>query len=121
MMLLGVALKASDYHIIPTLDQAGREQTVEIRYRVGGVLQLVATMDPRLLAPVIARWKRLANCDVRESRLPQDSRIVVKIREQDCDLRTSFLPLRLGESLTVRMLSRSEVFQTWIDWDMTCQ
>jgi len=110
MMLLGVALKASDYHIIPTLDQAGREQTVEIRYRVGGVLQLVATMDPRLLAPVIARWKRLANCDVRESRLPQDSRIVVKIREQDCDLRTSFLPLRLGESLTVRMLSRSEVF-----------
>jgi general secretion pathway protein E len=109
MMLLGVVLKASDYHIIPTLDQAGKEQTVEIRYRVRGALQLVATMDPRLLAPVIARWKRLANCDVRESQQPQDGRIVAKIREQDCDLRISFLPLRLGESLTVRLLSMSEV------------
>jgi excisionase family DNA binding protein len=108
MILLGVAMKASDLHIIPTLDSAGRN-VVELRYRVDGVLHTMATLDPRLLAPVVERWKRMANCNTLENRLPQDGRIQVNIRQKEYDLRISFLPLCKGESVTARVLSHGTV------------
>ncbi len=106
MLRLAVAMKASDLHIMPTLDGASGKTIVDLRYRVDGFLQTVATLDARLLAPLIERWKKMANCNIRENRLPQDGRAFVKVRQQDWDLRVSFLPLSLGESVTVRFLAR---------------
>ncbi len=105
MIALTVAMNASDVHVMPMLDARGVQPSVEIRCRVDGVLHPVATVDPRLLAPIVEQWKRLAACNIRENRCPQDGRIIVSIREQVYDLRVSFLPLCLGESVTARVLS----------------
>jgi type IV pilus assembly protein PilB len=105
MILLIVKMKASDLHIIPTLEVQGERQSVELRYRVDGVLHTVATLDPRLLTPIIEQWKRLAACNIHENRCPQDGRIIVTISEQVHDLRVNFLPLCLGESVTARVIS----------------
>src|SRR5207247_9236709 len=62
---------ASDIHIEPA------EEEVVIRYRVDGDLKIVNRLKPaRLIQPMVARLKIMANLDIAEHRMPQDGRIV---------------------------------------------
>jgi excisionase family DNA binding protein len=115
MISICVAMRGSDLHITSHLmPDLGDPKTV-IRCRVDGVLHPIGDVDLRLLPAIIQEWKRMAACDVHETKLPQDGRIVVKIRTgkgdetKTLDLRVNFLPAALGESLTVRILDTSVV------------
>lgn len=106
---LGWQLRASDFHVAPHLTNETGEPVAVVRYRVDGVLHVVAEFDPRLLPAFMEQWKKMAGCNVRETAKPQDGRVLSSLDEpkKELDLRISFLPTRLGESLTVRILDRS--------------
>ena len=105
IIVIGVRMSATDISIEPF------EDGTHLRYRVDGVLHPVAQFDNRLLPAVAECFKRMAACDVLQKRLPQDGRILLSLREPDgeVDLRVSFLPAYLGESMTIRVIARLEV------------
>ncbi len=105
IIMIGVTMSASDVSIEPFEDGA------HVRYRVDGVLHTAARFDLRLLPAIVEQLKSMAACDVRQKRLPQDGRILLSLPEPDgeVDLRVSFLPAVLGESVTLRVLKRLEL------------
>ena len=97
-------LGASDIHI-ESVDGGLRT-----RYRVDGVLQDAAQpVDERLSAAVISRVKLLANLNIAERRLPQDGRIMMRVKGHELDLRVSSLPTVHGECVVMRVLDRQSV------------
>ena len=108
MIEVGLAAEASDIHVAPYITGESDKRTSAISYRVDGVLQKVAEFDTRLLPPIVDQWKAMAACDVHERIKPQDGRIMMALRDSDSsiDIRVSFVPTALGESLTARLLSR---------------
>ena len=97
-------LGASDIHL-ESVDGGLR-----IRYRVDGVLQdASAQVDERLAAAVISRVKLLANLNIAERRLPQDGRIMMRVKGHELDLRVSSLPTVHGECVVMRVLDRQSV------------
>lgn len=95
--------RATDIHFEPMEDE------LRIRYRVDGVLHQTS-MPPQLKrfqAAIISRIKVMANMDIAEKRLPQDGRISMGIHGQDLDIRVSTLPTVYGESISLRLLTRS--------------
>jgi len=106
MIRLGEAMTSSDVHLEPHGRPGSDGGVVSLRYRVDGVLHPVAEIDIRLLPAIIEQWKKLAACDVHEKRKPQYGRIAVRLSDtgKHLDIRVSFLPSALGESLTARVL-----------------
>ncbi|MEO0436636.1 MAG: ATPase, T2SS/T4P/T4SS family [Pseudomonadota bacterium] len=97
-------LSASDIHIEPF------EDGLHLRYRVDGVLQDVADAPPANLAPAIAsRVKLLAQMNIAERRLPQDGRIMTRVKGHELDLRVSTIPTVHGESIVLRVLDRESI------------
>lgn len=100
--------RATDIHFEPL------EKEMRIRYRIDGLLH-EATVPPavrRYQAAIISRLKIMADMNIAERRLPQDSKIKVRKGEQDYDLRTSTIPTPYGESVVLRILSRDSEFVT---------
>ena len=97
-------LGASDIHLESV------EEGLRVRYRVDGVLRDSATpVEERLSAAVISRIKLLANLNIAERRLPQDGRIMMRIKGHEMDLRVSSLPTVHGECVVMRVLDRQSV------------
>lgn len=96
-----VASRASDIHIEP------REKELVVRYRVDGVLTEVTQFPKRMQAPVVSRFKIMADMDIAERRIPQDGRIKMKIDNKDIDFRVSTLPTIFGEKVVLRILDKS--------------
>ncbi|MFC1735077.1 ATPase, T2SS/T4P/T4SS family [Candidatus Hydrogenedentota bacterium] len=112
MIQLGYEAGASDLHIYSHMEQRKTIPSVTLRCRIDGVLHHFADIDPRLLPALIEEWKRMSACDVHEKSKPQVGRASLKLSQLNdgyedavIDLRTSFLPTGLGESLTARILS----------------
>ncbi len=105
MIHLAASMNASDIHLAPHTNEDNTGTMAILRYRVDGVLQTVTEIDPRLLTAIVNRWKTMAACDVNEKRKPQDGRILVKSDGKKMELRVTFLPSGLGESLTVRIMA----------------
>lgn len=100
MINTAVRLGASDIHLEPF------RHTVELRYRVDGVLLNRAPPSPEDYPAVISRIKILAELDIAERRLPQDGRIRTKSAGRDIDLRISTLPTPYGEDVVMRLLDK---------------
>ena len=66
-------------------------------------------VDERLAAAVISRVKLLANLNIAERRLPQDGRIMMRVKGHELDLRVSSLPTVHGECVVMRVLDRQSV------------
>ena len=99
-----VDLGASDIHIEPFDDG------LQMRYRVDGVLQDAADSPPANLAPAIAsRVKLLSHMNIAERRLPQDGRIMTRVKGHEIDLRVSTIPTVHGESIVMRVLDRDSI------------
>lgn len=97
-------LGASDIHIEPFDDG------LHLRYRVDGVIQEVADQPQASYAPAIAsRVKLLANLNIAEQRLPQDGRIMTRVKGHELDLRVSTIPTVHGESIVMRVLDRQSI------------
>jgi len=96
--------RATDIHVEPL------ENDLRIRYRIDGILHEVAVPPQlRLLqSAIISRLKVMAHMDIAERRLPQDGRINLQAHEQNIDVRVSTIPTVNGESISLRLLSRSE-------------
>lgn len=102
--LLGHAIKAkaSDIHIEVF------EKNLRIRYRIDGILQVVASPPNDSAQQLISRIKVLARMDISERRVPQDGRIRFTVNEQKkIDFRVNILPTLFGEKVVMRILDSS--------------
>src|SRR6266853_530011 len=99
-----IAERATDIHVEPL------ENDLRIRYRIDGILHEVAVPPQlRLLqSAIISRLKVMAHMDIAERRLPQDGRIQLHAHNQEIDVRVSTIPTVNGESISLRLLSRTE-------------
>lgn len=97
-------LEASDIHL-EFLDDGLR-----LRYRIDGVLQESSHVaDANLSAAIVSRIKLLANLNIAERRLPQDGRIMMRVKGHELDLRVSTLPAVHGEGIVMRVLDRQSI------------
>lgn len=102
-LLLEYAIRshASDIHIEP------REEFVQIRYRIDGVLKEVNRLPRNVLGALISRIKILANLKIDERRVPQDGRFKINVGGRGYALRVSSLPIADGEKVVMRILDES--------------
>lgn len=96
-----VQIGASDIHVEPM------EFSVNIRFRIDGVLHLQNTADKRIANALAQRLKLMGNLDISERRQAQDGRFNVTIRGQVVDVRMSTLPSQFGESVVMRLLRQA--------------
>ena len=102
-LLLEYAIRsgASDIHIEP------REDFVQIRYRIDGVLKEVNRLPRTVHSALVSRVKILSNLKIDERRVPQDGRFKVKVAGKQYALRVSTLPITDGEKIVMRILDES--------------
>jgi type II secretion system protein E len=98
--------RATDIHFEPAEDE------LRIRYRIDGILHQTP-MPPQLKrfqAALISRIKVMSGMNISEKRLPQDGRINVRIKGEELDIRVSTVPTVYGESVSLRLLTRGNIF-----------
>ena len=102
-LLLEYAIRshASDVHIEP------REEHVQVRYRIDGVLKEVNRLPKNVTGALISRIKILSNLKIDERRVPQDGRFKIKVGGRQYALRVSTLPIVDGEKVVMRILDES--------------
>jgi type IV pilus assembly protein PilB len=102
-LLLEYAIRssASDIHIEP------REEFVQIRYRIDGVLKEVNRLPRNVIGALTSRIKILSNLKIDERRVPQDGRFKIKVGGKQYALRVSTLPIADGEKVVMRILDES--------------
>lgn len=102
-LLLEYAVRssASDIHIEP------REEYVQVRYRIDGVLKEVNRLPINVLGALVSRIKILSNLKIDEHRVPQDGRFKISVAGNQFALRVSTLPISDGEKVVMRILDES--------------
>ncbi|MER3466042.1 MAG: type II secretion system protein GspE [Armatimonadota bacterium] len=95
--------RASDIHIEP------QQRGVRVRYRIDGVLHETMTVPKNLQAPLVSRYKIMADMNIAERRLPQDGRIEIRHSGKEYDLRVSSIPTPWGEKIVMRILDKTSI------------
>jgi type IV pilus assembly protein PilB len=106
MILEAHRLRASDIHLEPL------EKRLRLRYRIDGVLQMMADPPKKLQAALVSRIKIMSNMSIAEKRLPQDGRIQLRLGgdgRSSIDLRVSTIPTNHGESVVMRILDKTSL------------
>ena len=98
-----IEMRASDIHFEPFEDQ------FRVRYRIDGVLHDVESPPNRLQAAIVSRVKIMAKLNIAERRLPQDGRIMLRVKGKEIDFRVSSVPTIYGESIVLRILDKSSI------------
>jgi len=108
LLLEAIQSSATDIHIEPFEDQ------LRVRYRIDGILHPVPTPSSirGFHSAIVSRIKIMANLNIAEKRLPQDGKILASFGENQYDLRVSVLPTPHGETVNIRILSRSSMSLT---------
>ncbi len=96
------AMQASDIHFEPN------DCSLDVRYRIDGVLQGMDSVPVDEQAAVVSRIKLMAGMDIAERRLPQDGRITMRGLDEILDIRVSSVPTRANEKLVLRLLNKSK-------------
>lgn len=96
-----VRLNASDIHIEP------RDNYIQIRYRIDGILKEANRLPVNLLSGLVSRIKIMSNLKIDEHRVPQDGRFKITVNERQFALRVSTLPVANGEKVALRLLDES--------------
>lgn len=102
-LLLEYAIRssASDIHIEP------REDHLQVRYRIDGVLKEANRLPKSVMAALVSRIKILSNLKIDERRVPQDGRFKVTVAGKKFALRVSTLPITEGEKVVMRILDET--------------
>ena len=102
-LLLEYAIRshASDVHIEP------RDDSVQVRYRIDGVLKEVNRLPKNVVGALVSRIKILSNLKIDERRVPQDGRFKITVGGRQYALRVSSLPIINGEKIVMRILDES--------------
>ncbi|OGL72662.1 hypothetical protein A3D72_00670 [Candidatus Uhrbacteria bacterium RIFCSPHIGHO2_02_FULL_57_19] len=94
----GMNSDASDIHV-----EAG-ESGIVVRFRLDGVLNVVATLPADLWPKVISRIKLLSALKLNITDRPQDGRFTIFLTNDKIDVRVSTIPTAYGESVVMRLL-----------------
>ena len=108
LILEAIQSDTTDIHIEPF------EESLRVRYRIDGILHQAPT-PPSIRgfhAAIVSRIKIMANLNIAEKRLPQDGKILASFGDAHYDLRVSILPTPHGESVNIRILSRTSMAMT---------
>lgn len=99
---------ASDIHIEPFEDPAGKRSKVIVRYRVDGMLKDAEFSIPwSFRNAVTSKIKILTNTmDITERRVPQSGRIQLLAKGSPIEFRVEVVPTIYGESCVMRILDR---------------
>ncbi|HOK08271.1 MAG TPA: GspE/PulE family protein [Candidatus Hydrogenedens sp.] len=101
-----IRAEATDIHIEPFDDY------LRVRFRIDGILHPVP-VPPSIRnfhSSIVSRIKIMANLNIAEKRLPQDGKILANLGDGKYDLRVSILPTPHGETINIRILSRTSMF-----------
>ena len=102
MLRQAIQMGASDLHFEPY------EKKYRVRFRIDGILRVIAQPPKSLSERFSARMKVMAKLDIAERRLPQDGRIKFKVdAKKTIDLRVNSLPTLWGEKIVMRILDSS--------------
>ncbi len=94
--------EASDIHLEPKKD------CLLVRFRIDGLLFDRERLPRKLVSPIIARTKIMSALDITKSRISQDGRVGIVIRDRHIDIRTSTFPSMYGENVVLRILDKSK-------------
>jgi general secretion pathway protein E len=97
VLVEAVRRSASDVHFEPT------HQSLEIRFRVDGVLHRAAVLNRDLAANVVSRLKVLAELLTYRQDIPQEGRLSQGQTQFGVDMRVSTFPTIQGEKAAVRI------------------
>ena len=103
MLDQGIVRGASDIHF-----ESGKD-IFRVRFRIDGLLHIVATPAVQLRDAIVSRLKVLARMDIAEKRIPQDGRIPYAYKSEIIDLRVSSLPTVHGEKIVVRIMNFNRI------------
>jgi len=101
-LIISTALRerASDIHLVPF------EETLQLRYRIDGLLQEKPPPPKQLHAALVSRIKIMADMNIAERFMPQDGHIQIHHRGTRVDIRVGTMPTIYGESLVLRLLEK---------------
>lgn len=105
-MIISMALNqgSSDIHI------EAEAKEVVVRFRVDGLLTVMARLPQSMWKRLIGRIKTIAGLKLNITEIPQDGRITIDFSEDDSlDIRVSTLPSAFGESVVFRLLKSSAI------------
>src|SRR3989441_44175 len=102
-VIISTALRerASDIHLVPF------EETLQLRYRIDGLLQEKPPPPKQLHAALVSRIKIMADMNIAERFMPQDGHIQIHHRGTRVDIRVGTMPTIYGESLVLRLLEKN--------------
>ncbi len=98
--------RASDIHLVPF------ESTLELRYRIDGILQVIPPPPKRLHAAIVSRVKIMALINIAERHLPQDGHFQIQHEGRRVDVRVGTMPTIYGESVVLRLLEKDARLQS---------
>lgn len=98
-----VVSRASDIHLDPAKD------TLEVRFRVDGILYQFSAVPNYYAEAVISRLKVLAQMDIGEKRFPQDGHFEFDIDGKLHNFRVSTIPSMHGLAVVMRALKRGDI------------
>lgn len=93
--------RASDIHLVPF------ESSLQLRYRIDGLLQEKPPPPRNLHAALVSRIKIMADMNIAERFMPQDGHIQIHHRGTRVDIRVGTMPTIYGESLVMRLLEKN--------------
>src|SRR5437016_3458408 len=110
-VIISTALRerASDIHFVPF------EGTLQLRYRIDGLLQEKPPPPKQLHAALISRVKIMADMNIAERFMTQDGHIQIHHRGSRVDIRVGTMPTIYGESMVMRLLEKNSKVQTTIE------
>jgi type II secretory ATPase GspE/PulE/Tfp pilus assembly ATPase PilB-like protein len=102
-LIISTALRerASDIHLVPF------EHTMQLRYRIDGLLQEKPPPPKQLYAALVSRIKIMADMNIAERYMPQDGHIQINHRGVRVDIRVGTLPTIYGEGVVLRLLEKN--------------
>jgi type II secretory ATPase GspE/PulE/Tfp pilus assembly ATPase PilB-like protein len=101
-------LGASDIHLDPFEDPAGKVSRVLLRYRIDGVLT-PGPFNPlwQYRSHLMAKIKVMSNMDITERRVPQTGRIELLFQGKPVRLYAQTMPVLGGEACVLRVLENT--------------
>ncbi len=103
IVAMSLNVGSSDIHI------EAEEESVVVRYRVDGLLQIAAKIPKAIWPRLISRIKSISGLKINIDSIPQDGRITIKMDDDKMDIRVSTMPTAWGESVVMRLLKSSSV------------
>lgn len=98
-----VKLGASDIHCEPT------EKNIEIKYRIDGLLYLVAEISNKTYDLITNRIKVAAGLFLNITSKPQDGRLTLAAADNKFEIRVSTIPSAYGETIVMRLLDEQNI------------